>query len=65
MSFVGELEAACERIGEHPLAYPLLTGSGSMRKGSFCPYLILYRVHRGTVVIVSIRHGARDNRRRR
>lgn len=59
VSFVREMSAACDDIGDHPELHPLFRGSRSLRKKLFYPYLILYRVRRDQVVIVSIRHGAR------
>lgn len=65
VTFVDELYAACVNIGDNPLLHAFVPGSRSLRKTLFAPYAIYYRVRRDHVLIVSIRHGARDNRRLR
>jgi toxin ParE1/3/4 len=65
ITFVEELREACVELGDNPQLYPLMSDSGTLRKRPFQPYLILYRVRRKDVLIVSIWHSARDNRQPR
>ena len=64
-AFVAKLLDTCEEIGTRPDAYPLAWSRRTLRKRSFRRYLIFYRIRRGEVIIVAIRHGARDNSRLR
>lgn len=59
---VEQLIHVAERIGLHPLLYPIVEHSRTLRKTLVSPYLIFYRVRRDAVFIVAVRHGARDNR---
>jgi toxin ParE1/3/4 len=61
ITYVEELRAACDGIGDHPGRYPIVGGSPPLRKKLFYPYLILYRERRNGVLIVSVRHGRRDS----
>lgn len=66
-SFVDELIDACEAVALVPLGAPLISGRGppGLRRKVYQRYLIVYRVHRDTVEIVRILHGARDVARMR
>lgn len=60
-SFIAELEALAERIGEWPGSYPAKDEiSAGLRGATHGRYLILYRELADTVRIVRIVHGARD-----
>lgn len=62
LSFVLELLAACEAIGDSPLGSPILARYARLeyRKRTFRDYLIIYRVTPDEVQIVRVLHGARD-----
>ncbi len=62
-SFVQELRAHCEKISQAPQAYRRRPELGEDVRS--CPhgqYVIYFREVEGGVVILSIRHAARDNR---
>lgn len=65
VTFVAELQAACERIGLNPRATPIVPryGSEHIRRRVYRKYLIFYRVEPKRVVILHILHGARDHDR--
>ena len=62
VSFAAELRAKAAEIGINPSLYPVHQfGSGhQIRRRVVGRYLILYQVDAGLVVILDIRHGARD-----
>ena len=61
-AFVREIENRCADLASMPEAYPLLPGheADGIRRCVFRQYLILYRIHSGSVEILHILHGARD-----
>lgn len=62
VSYVRELRAKMERIGQHPGGYPIRDDlSTSLRSAPYQSYLIFFRIEDGDVVrIVRVIHGARD-----
>jgi toxin ParE1/3/4 len=60
-SFVAEVLSSCYDLGDFPRAYAEAPEFGrGIRKRSHGNYLLLYRVGRRQVTIVSIRHAARE-----
>lgn len=62
LSFVDELEAACDALAELPARWPLVERHHRrrIRKRAFGGYLIFFRTDRRGVTILRILHGARD-----
>jgi addiction module RelE/StbE family toxin len=62
LEFVRALREQALRIGETPLAYPLIArfSAQGVRRRVFADYLILYRIEADVVYVVRILHGARD-----
>jgi toxin ParE1/3/4 len=60
--FVRELRARCMRLGDNPLAFPLVPRHehSGIRRRVFGNYLIFYLLEHDTVHIVHILHGAQD-----
>jgi toxin ParE1/3/4 len=61
-SFVAEIRARCESLGDTPYAFPLVPQheSRQIRRRAFRDYLLFYRVEPDAIVILHIMHGARD-----
>lgn len=71
-SYVEELRTACLEIGEMPNGFERLGHAklSDIRRRTFAPYLIFYRIEEGEISLVRIIHGARNyprilNRRER
>ena len=62
ISFAAELRAKAAEIGLNPGLYPLhqLGHRQGIRRRVVGRYLILFHVDAGVVIILDIRHGARD-----
>ena len=62
LSFVSELRARAQQIGDMPMSFPLLPryAQHGIRRRTVRGYLIFYRVADDRVYIVHILHGARD-----
>ncbi|WP_145640745.1 type II toxin-antitoxin system RelE/ParE family toxin [Neorhizobium alkalisoli] len=61
-SYMEELRTACIEIGEMPNAFERLekTGITEIRRRTFQPYLIFYRLREDEVQLVRVLHGARN-----
>ena len=60
-TFVTELQRIIGKIGERPLSFAARDDLfPALRTALHRPYLILFRIHNGTVEIGRIIHGARD-----
>jgi toxin ParE1/3/4 len=60
-TFVDELEDACSRVAENPLAYPLRADlAADLRMAVHKNYLIFFRTLPGEIRIERILHGARN-----
>ncbi|MGE3248096.1 MAG: type II toxin-antitoxin system RelE/ParE family toxin [Beijerinckiaceae bacterium] len=62
VTFVRELRASCEGLGDFPKAYPLVPRfeRHGVRRRVHGDYLIFYRVGDEAVEVIHILHGARD-----
>jgi addiction module RelE/StbE family toxin len=62
LSFVRELRAKAQQLGDMPRAFPLVPRyeHHGIRRRPFRDYLIFYRVEDDRIAIVHILHGARD-----
>jgi plasmid stabilization system protein ParE len=62
LSFVRELRAKAQQLGDMPRTFPLVPRyeHHGIRRRPFGEYLIFYRVEEDRVAIVHILHGARD-----
>ncbi|MDX0415069.1 type II toxin-antitoxin system mRNA interferase toxin, RelE/StbE family [Sinorhizobium medicae] len=60
LSFVQELRAKCERLGDTPKGFPLVPRyeQYGIRRRVHSSYLIFYRVEGEQIVIVHVLHGA-------
>jgi len=58
--FLAELKASLARIAENPQMYA--TGYRSVRSARLhrFPYVVHYRIHGETVVVLAVLHGSRD-----
>ncbi len=64
LSFVDEVQAHCDGIGDAPKAHALRTDLGrGVRCRPHGSYLILYRIVGGEVLVSRIVHASRDVRR--
>lgn len=62
LSFVMELRAACLGLAEFPERFSLVPRyeAHGVRHRVHGNYLILYRIEQARVVVIHVRHGARD-----
>jgi plasmid stabilization system protein ParE len=60
--FIKLLRERCLRIGEFPLAFPLVPRLAELgvRRRPVGDYLIFYRIHDSRVEVLHVLHGARD-----
>jgi len=56
---LSDLRLAAERIGAHPLSYPLFLGTMRRMHMQVFPYFVYYRLERGSIVIHAILHTRR------
>ncbi len=64
-SYTEELRAACEKLLDHPLAFPALVDrrGRKLHKRTYGNYLIICEVDGKSVRVTAILHGARDRSR--